>query len=407
MKKSLRSAAQLAFFSILASCSTEPSIRETPIKPLLVTIPAPPPTLSSRFIETETHEKLSEFESKNPMKNLARTRNAYVDKWINFFSDSDQSRFQRHLNRASPYEKVVKSILKSKGLPPEIFYLGIVESGYRTDAKSTAQAVGVWQFIKGTGKRYGLKMNSYVDERRDPYRSTEAAALYLKDLYNVFNSWELALAAYNAGEGRILRAVMRGKSRNFWDLANGGFLPEETLNYVPKFIAVATLGENPGKYGLVKNSENFTLPDLEIVEVPHSTRISTLAKQAGLSSEVLTDVNPQLLRGMTPPFEKTYHLWVPRKHVSAVTAATSQIPRTAITHASAQLNQQNSIYKNLAKSKRTKPKGFGAATQYRVQRGDNLEKISQKFNVSINTILKQNAKRNTKIYAGELIRLPR
>jgi membrane-bound lytic murein transglycosylase D len=386
----------------VASCSSQKveSVSVKPITPLVVTVPAPLPVPAPQVpVEVET---------KSPMKNLAKTRNSYVDRWIQFYTKNDTARFQRHLDRATPYEHVVKTILKSNGLPPEIFYLGIVESGYRTDAKSTAQAVGVWQFIRGTGKRYGLKMNSYVDERRDPYRSTEAAALYLKDLYNVFNSWELALAAYNAGEGRILRAVMAGKSRNFWDLANGGFLPDETLNYVPKFIAAATLGENPSHYGFVKNSNSQLQPDLEIVEVPHSTRLSTLAREAQIPVEVLTENNPQLLRGITPPFESTYHLWVPKKHAESVHLAATRIPKSLLTHPGAQLARQNVIYKKLSSQRagRKKVTKTDTQAQYRVKKGDSLEKISQKFNVSVEKILKENAKRSSKIYAGELIRLP-
>ncbi len=383
----------IASLYFLNACATQAPKSDAPTvvtaQPIKVQIPEPV------FVEPKPVEP----QTKSSIHVLAKTRNPLVDKWIQFYAKSDASRFQRHINRAAPFEKVVKNILKSKGLPTEIFYLGIVESGYRTDARSHAQAVGVWQFIKGTGKRYGLKMNSYVDERRDPYRSTEAAALYLKDLYNVFNSWELALAAYNAGEGRILRAVMAGKTRDFWELADRGYLPEETLNYVPKFIAAAVVGENLEKYGLSKNPASLSLPDLEIVEVPHSTRLSTIANSAGIPVEILANNNPQLLRGITPPFNNSYHLWVPRKHIASVQVAVSQMPNRNIANVGAQIEKQNSLWK--------KPKGIAKSSVYRVKKGDSLEKISEKFKVSVDQILRNNKKVNSKIYAGELIKLPR
>ena len=120
----------------------------------------------------------------------------------------------------------------------------MIESGYSTGAKSWASAVGIWQFIRGTGKRYGLKINKYVDERKDPVRATRAAARYLASLYRVYQNWELAMSAYNAGEGRVLGAIMRGHTRDFWELSRKKLLPRETRNYVPKMMAAVKIGQN-------------------------------------------------------------------------------------------------------------------------------------------------------------------
>src|SRR5690606_16029392 len=141
--------------------------------------------------------------------------NPEIQKWVKYFSEKDRKRFSHFLNRGEHYRDLIQATLESYSLPIELYYLAMIESGYVAHATSHASAVGAWQFMRSTGKRYGLYVDNYVDERRDPIRSTEAAAKYLTDLYNVFQSWELALAAYNCGENRVLRAVMQGKTRNF------------------------------------------------------------------------------------------------------------------------------------------------------------------------------------------------
>lgn len=336
-------------------------------------------------------------------------KNSRVKKWVDYFARRDSERFQRYLDRAEPYRRVVGEILEANGIPEIIFYLGVIESGYRTDARSHAAAVGVWQFIPATGKRYGLKIDSYVDERRDPMRSTEAAAKYLKDLYNVFNSWELALAAYNAGEGRILRAVMAGKSRDFWKLADKGVLPTETEDYVPKFLAASLIGENPELFGFVR-LQDADHPQLALTEVGHSTRLSHLAQKAGINADRLVKFNPHLLRGVTPPYKATYQVWVPVDDLQKVRLAAGQIPKTPLTHAWARIDEQKRINSQV-KPKSKKVAAFGAKSQnsrikkYRVRPGDNLEKIADRFGVSVNSLKKDNQIRGSRIYAGEVLKI--
>lgn len=154
--------------------------------------------------------------------------NQHVQVWIEYFTTRDKERFQRFLDRGQPYRDVVENTLEENDLPAELYYLAMIESGFRTNALSHAKAVGVWQFIPGTARRYGLRIDRHVDERRDPIRATEAAAKYLRDLYNVFGSWHLAMAAYNAGEIRVLRAVFKGRTRNFWELIEAKTLPRVT-----------------------------------------------------------------------------------------------------------------------------------------------------------------------------------
>jgi membrane-bound lytic murein transglycosylase D len=191
--------------------------------------------------------------------------NPSVQKWIHYFSQKDAPRFQRFLDQGHTYRDTVEALLEKNQLPRQLYYLAMIESGYSNHATSSAKAAGVWQFIPATARRYGLQINSQIDERRNPIRSTEAAILYLKDLYNVFGSWHLALAAYNAGEYRIMGAVIRGKSRDFWTLVKNRVLPLETANYIPKFLAAIKIGGNPDQYGFLNPS---TKPDAHASDQP-------------------------------------------------------------------------------------------------------------------------------------------
>ena len=305
------------------------AVEEIPTPPADAEIPEEDPSS-----EEEEREVVS---ADRPTTGLGQVRNALVNKWIKLYGHTDRSRFQRHLLRGEPYRRVVQEILKRNEIPPEIFYLALIESGYRSEASSNADAVGVWQFIEPTGQRYGLSVSGWIDERRDPIRATEAAAKYLKDLHNVFNSWELAFAAYNAGEGRILRAVMRGKSRDFWELVRKGVLPEETVDYVPKFIAAMVIGENPEKYGF-DVSDTPDHPRLSIVEVPANTRLRDLAVASGIAPDTLIEFNRNFLKEMTPPFAgRVYRVWVPASQVTKVengVASLASARGTMLSHAS-------------------------------------------------------------------------
>lgn len=176
--------------------------------------------------------------------------NANVDKWINYFQGRGRPHMERYLLRSTRYEALMKKVLRDNKLPEDLFYIALIESGFSSQAFSHASAVGYWQFIRGTGKRYKLQINQMIDERRDPVLSTQAAADYFKDLYARFNSWYLAMASYNVGEGRVDRAVKKYKTKDFWELTrNKRALPRETDDYIPKYIAAKLIAKNPDKYG--------------------------------------------------------------------------------------------------------------------------------------------------------------
>ncbi len=309
-----------------------------------------------------------------------------VDKWIQYFTQNDRERFQRFLNRGEKYRSVVQAVLKENDVPHEFYYLAMIESGYVTHASSRAKAVGVWQFIRSTAKRYDLDSNYYIDERQDPIRATEAAAKYLRDLFTAFQSWDLAMAAYNAGEYRILTAIIKGKSRNFWELCDKKLLPPETRNYVPKFIAAATIGEDPEKYGFTIASNN-DYPDVTAMELPSPIRLKDLANKTSIPLSLLRQTNPHLKRGVTPPYSDSYEIWIPETDEKA-------IKKMLPTIASLKIKGLNK--KKYANHKRN---------YHRVRKGENLISIARKYRVSVRYLKRLNRLRSSKIYAGRNLRI--
>lgn len=385
--------------------------------------------------DRENIQKVSESIHSIPVE-----MNKEVRKWLHYFSKKDRERFQRFLNRGSKYREVVENVLEENGLPGELYYLAMIESGYQNHATSIASAVGVWQFIPGTGRRYGLKINHYIDERRDPIRATEAAVRYLRDLYNVFGSWHLAMASYNAGEMRVVRAIFKSKTRNFWELVKLKALPPETRNYVPKFLAAVEIGSNPEKYGFtLPKGEDY--PDLNAVQIPGPISLKTISAQTGVPLASLKEVNPHLLRGHIPPGPSGYPIWVPIKHVARiqeskhllVAKAKDRFQEASVAVTSgrhhrvrrgenlgliarkysmsvAQLKRindlkSNRIYPGMKLEIASKAYRSSQATYYRVKRGDNLSSIARRFGMSLAQIKRLNGMRSNRIYAGTRLKV--
>ena len=169
--------------------------------------------------------------------------NKEVKRWIHYFTGKGRGHFLRYAERAGRYAPVMAKILEDAGLPKDLIFLAMAESGFRNTARSWAAAVGPWQFMPYTGRKFGLKINWYLDERRDPIKASIAASKYLSRLYDIFGNWELAAAGYNAGEGKMMRAIKRYKTENFWEIIKGRYLKPETKNYVPKIMALAIIGK--------------------------------------------------------------------------------------------------------------------------------------------------------------------
>ncbi len=227
--------------------------------------------------------------------------NPRVEHWIRFFKNNGRKAFLRWLVRGESVREVVLPILKEQGLPPEFIFLSMVESGFSNSAYSHAKATGPWQFMPGTAKLYGLEMNMWLDERRDPAKSTLAAARLLGDLYNEFGDWYLAMAAYNAGPGRVRSAIRKTGTSDFWSLADSPYLPVETKNYVPKVLAALTLASNPKGHGFEIVADPFDILPTTQVSVNQPASLQEIAQKLDISELLLRRWNPELVNSITPP----------------------------------------------------------------------------------------------------------
>jgi membrane-bound lytic murein transglycosylase D len=233
-----------------------------------------------------------------------------VANFLKTYTTSQKAALQGSLSLSGRYLPMMQKVFKEQGLPPALVYLALVESGFNAFALSPKEALGIWQFMEGTGRRYGLRIDAEVDERRDPEKSTRAAARYLKDLHRQFGCWYLAIAAYNAGEGRVAGAVQRHGASDFAALAAKGFLPKETCNFVPHWLAVALIAHNPQEFGFGRPT--YLKPwGFARVKVPGGTDLGIFADSLGVELKALLDLNPELNLPATPATQKEYALRVP------------------------------------------------------------------------------------------------
>lgn len=251
-----------------------------------------------------------DLHSSYPKSSIPLVMNDRVEYWISYFQGKGRPHFERYLRRSGKYVPMMRRILREEGMPEDLIYLAMIESGFNTQAYSHAKATGAWQFISSTGRRYGLDADQWHDERRDPEKATLAASRYLKDLYARYNDWYLAAAGYNAGEGKIDRAIRKYNTEDFWELTQGRYLKPETKDYVPKLIAAATIAKNLKKYGF--EDIDYEKP-VETVEVtlakPLDLRVA--AKCAEVDYEEIKALNPELIRWVTPVNSSEYKLKVP------------------------------------------------------------------------------------------------
>jgi membrane-bound lytic murein transglycosylase D len=236
-----------------------------------------------------------------------------VQFWVDYFTKKNRDRFQRFINNGEEYRPIIEKIFEEHGLPKELYFVGLIESGYYLGARSHASAVGPWQFIKGTGQRYQLKINREIDERQDLFKASRAAAGYFKDLHNLFSSWELALSAYNAGEYGIIRRILKHGTRDFYQLSKMKALPSETINYVPKVLAAMHVINNAEKYGLHIPQKKFKIYDQTyLTPVKKNLPLKSVAQKLNVDVNYLKKLNPELKMAKTPRyFQGTYYLRVP------------------------------------------------------------------------------------------------
>jgi membrane-bound lytic murein transglycosylase D len=241
----------------------------------------------------------AEAEVKATHSDLPLVMNDLVAGYINFYSTSGRSVMERAWARAGRYRTMIERIFKEEGVPQDLIYLAQAESGFQPLAMSRAGARGMWQFMTSRARGYGLTHSRWVDERQDPEKSTRAAAKHLKDLYNQFGDWYLVMAAYNSGPGNVQQAVRRTGFADFWELYKRNVLPQETKNYVPIILAIALMAKNPAQYGLQNVQPDPPLQaDTVIINYPLDLRLA--AECVDASADVLRDLNPSLLRMITP-----------------------------------------------------------------------------------------------------------
>jgi membrane-bound lytic murein transglycosylase D len=310
--------------SLLTQFASEQSSHQESISPSLETLPSASQDQTEEPLsgredipgEEETAEDLNL--EKLPPDQRKRTQdfdipivmNARVEQFIQYFQTAGKKVFTNWLARSERYIPFMRNLLRENGLPEDLVYMALIESGFNPNAYSRSKASGPWQFIYLTGKRYGLKANWWVDERRDPEKSTIAAAKYLKDLYDLFECWYLAAAGYNAGEGKIVNAMKRYRTEDFWELTKYRYLKRETKDYVPQMIAAALIAKDPEKYGFV-GIEYWEPLQYEKVQVPPVTDLRLIAKACETSLEELKELNPELLRWCTPPDQPSYEIKIP------------------------------------------------------------------------------------------------
>lgn len=344
-------------------------------------------------VENERKEDLG------PVYNIPVVFDQTVQSHIRFFNTSIRDRFEQWLLRLNRYRPLVEDIFAEFDLPSDLVHLSLVESGFNPYAYSRAKATGPWQFMKGTGKIYGLRIDHYVDERRDPIKSTVAAARYLRDLYDLFGTWPLAMAAYNAGEGKVLRALNKAQAESFSEISRTKLIRRETKQYVPRIMAATIIARNPDQYGF---SQAPVAPhEFEEVVVTRPLHFRAISNVTGIPYSELRLLNPELRRDATPPDDSAYHLKVPVGTSAKVLKLLERVP----THKFPKLAPQQT---QVRKARQVRENKAGDASQwYRVRGGDTLEKISRRFGTPIRTLKARNNLSSSLIRAGDLLNIAR
>ena len=260
------------------------------------------------------------------------TNNSQVKYFVDRFTTSRRDVVGLWVRRSGHYLDMIFDVFRAKGLPEDLAFTAMIESGFNPTAVSRVGAKGLWQFMAPTARLYGLRVDRWVDERLDPEKSTVAAAGYLNDLYVRYGSWELAQAAYNAGEVKIDKAIRGTGSSDFWDLSRSKYLRRETKDFVPAIQAAMLIGRDPGQYGF--DTSPVAMPDVERVAVPAATDLKKLAHGTGIPLQTLRSLNPVLVRGVTPP-GRTWDIRVPSGSRETVVAAVTPRPKVATVAAAA------------------------------------------------------------------------
>ncbi len=383
-----------------------------------------------------------------PHRAIPITLNKYTQAEIDSFTIGREKRFFiEAYKRSGKYRKQIVSEIKAAGLPVELSWLPLIESGFKAQALSKARALGLWQFIPSTGYKFGLNRDTYIDERLDPQKATKAAIAYLKELHQLFGDWSTVLAAYNCGEGRVLR-IIRGQNvnylDNFWDLYEK--LQKETARYVPRFLACLHIINHPEKYGLDKISVDPPL-EYESISIHKQIQLEDAAKSMSVSEQVLVELNPELRYKILP--DKEYFLRVPKKKGALLLANIEEIPVSTVVRRDflhhrvkpgetlstiaeryrtnvkkiagankiqkcgyivagkiLKIPQRGSTYVYKSKIKNEGRLVLGSRRTYNVKSGDSLWTIARKYETTVHKIRQMNSLQNTKLRIGQVLKIP-
>lgn len=313
--------------------------------------------------------------SQPAVEDIQLQMNADVVRWVQFFTGAGRSTFERWMKRSGRYMDLFRNVLQREGLPPDLVHLVFVESGFNLEARSYASAVGPWQFLRGTAQMFGLNVNQWHDERKDPEKSTVAAARYLRHLHGIFNDWPLALSAYNAGEGTILRAIKSQGTTNYWDLR----LPRQTEEYVPKFMAALAISRDPVKYGF--NDIEFESPlEFDEIALTSAVDLRQIAKLADCDVTELKRLNPAVVGTTARPVNGVVTLRVPEgksEYIQQQLAGGTPLPAVNLT------------------------------VRHRVRRNETLNGIAAEYSVSANELARINKiSRKRPLRRGMMLTVP-
>ncbi len=358
----------------MAACATTPKAASTHEKPLEsggLPTEVKKTDLKENEVSSEDVEKNVEKPYKSSYGEVALEYNANVETWIRYFQGRGRKYMTSYLSRSTKYLPMMKNVLRENGLPEDLVYIALIESGFSPIAHSRSNAVGYWQFMRATGRRFGLTVDPYIDERRDPVLSTRAAAEYFKALYSLFGSWHLALSAYNVGENRVKRAVTRYYTRDLWELIKKRrSLPAETKQYVPKFIAATLIAKDPAKYGFTDIAYEDPL-SYDTVALQSSISITKLATNLSVDVDELKLLNPKFRSDFVP--------------ISRGNETVVRIPVGRGPDASAALSLSVTTPPKVVRSE---------YISYRIRSGDNLSSIAHHHHTTVSALRRLNGLSN-------------
>lgn len=342
----------------------------------------PPPPSDNRLLELLEKDIDKALEQPKERRRLQFSKDVIehprVRQFITQYSISNKNYFQTLLARSGRYMPIIAKVLSEEGLPEELAYLALLESEFQVDTASQAGAVGLWQFVPSTARQYGLRIDDWVDERRDPVKSTKAAAAYLKDLHAYYGRWYLVTAAYNAGPGIIDKALQTSRASDFWGIKEKAQLSQETRNFVPKFVAIALIATNPKKYGF--NNLRYEEPlEFDEVDAEGLLKFDAAAEMAEADAAIIKELNPALLRNLTPPGARGYRLRVPVG--------------------------KGLVFAKAGEYQRSKESEPVRLVTHEVKRGDTLASIAARYGQAVSSLMELNGLTSARLQIGQKIRI--